>query len=99
MKCLEFFVIFFHNNYLYVLILTYIFALLKDSESSQGINLGTHRLHSPSDFQQTAIWWQALLFLGFRWRRRISISDFHLHVLLAVYTPTVYSSTQEWSWS
>ncbi len=43
--------------------------------------------------QRYSLWGQTPSFLGFRWRKRISVSDFLLHVWL-----TVYSPTQEWSW-
>ncbi len=44
-----------------------------------------------------SLWGQTPLFLGYCWRRRISVSDFLLRVQLAVYSLTVYSSKQEWS--
>ncbi len=43
--------------------------------------------------QRYSLWGQTPLFLGFCWRRRISVSDFLLFVPLAVYSPTVYSPT------
>ncbi len=64
-------------------------------------NLGTHRLYRCliSGRQRYSLWGQTPLFLGYHWRRRISVSGFLLRVLLAVYSLTVYSPMREWSWS
>ncbi len=76
------------------------------SQSSLGLSycdlsLGTHRLHSPSDFQQTAI--QPLganpITLGLPLEEANFRFRLPSRVLLAVYSPTVYSPTREWSWS